>query len=177
MKLSVMLNYAGDVKAMADELGELEKAGLDCVWVAEAYSFDAISMMGYLAARTERVEIGSAIVNVYSRTPTLLAMTFACRPDLWTTMRTDKAERSRTLLILIAGIVLVYWIPWGLRAGPLTLPWQWGVATWLAAFAACRLRGVHRRGTCGSGAKRHTGIARFARRWAFFEPALVKWHS
>ena len=77
MKLSVMLNYAGDVKAMADELGELEKAGLDCVWVAEAYSFDAISMMGYLAAKTERVEIGSAIVNVYSRTPTLMAMTFA----------------------------------------------------------------------------------------------------
>ena len=77
MKLSVMLNYAGDVKGTADELGVLEKAGLDCVWVAEAYSFDAISMMGYLAAKTERLEIGSAIVNVYSRTPTLLAMTFA----------------------------------------------------------------------------------------------------
>jgi F420-dependent oxidoreductase-like protein len=76
MKLSMMLNYAGDVKATADEIGALEKAGLDCVWVAEAYSFDAISMMGYLAASTERVEIGSAIVNVYSRTPTLLAMTF-----------------------------------------------------------------------------------------------------
>lgn len=77
MKLSVMLNYAGDVKATADEISALEKAGIDCVWVAEAYSFDAISMMGYLAASTERVEIGSAIVNVYSRTPTLLAMTFA----------------------------------------------------------------------------------------------------
>ena len=77
MKLSVMLNYAGDVKAMADEVSALEKAGVDCVWVAEAYSFDAISMMGYLAASTERVEIGSAIVNVYSRTATLLAMTFA----------------------------------------------------------------------------------------------------
>ena len=77
MKLSIMLNYAGDVKTTADELGVLEKAGLDCVWVAEAYSFDAISMMGYLAAKTERVEIGSAIVNVYSRTATLMAMTFA----------------------------------------------------------------------------------------------------
>jgi F420-dependent oxidoreductase-like protein len=77
MKLSVMLNYAGDVKQTADELGLLEKAGLDCVWVAEAYSFDAISMMGYLAAKTERMEIGSAIVNVYSRTATLLAMSAA----------------------------------------------------------------------------------------------------
>jgi F420-dependent oxidoreductase-like protein len=72
-----MLNYSGDPKAAADEVGTLEKAGLDCVWVAEAYSFDAISMMGYLAGRTERVEIGSAIVNVYSRTATLMAMTFA----------------------------------------------------------------------------------------------------
>ena len=77
MKLSVMLNYAGDSKGTADEVAALEKAGLDCVWVPEAYSFDAISMMGYLAGRTDRVEIGSAIVNVYSRTATLMAMTFA----------------------------------------------------------------------------------------------------
>jgi F420-dependent oxidoreductase-like protein len=77
MKLSTMLNYSGDVIAAADEVTALEKAGLDCVWVAEAYSFDAVTLMGYLAARTERVEIGSAIVNVYSRTATLLAMTFA----------------------------------------------------------------------------------------------------
>jgi F420-dependent oxidoreductase-like protein len=77
MKLSVMLNYAGDIKGTADEVAALEKVGLDCVWVAEAYSFDAVSMMGYLAAKTERVEIGSAIVNVYSRTATLMAMTFA----------------------------------------------------------------------------------------------------
>ena len=77
MKLSTMLNYSGDVVAAANEVTALERAGLDCVWVAEAYSFDAISMMGYLAAKTERMEIGSAIVNVYSRTATLLAMTFA----------------------------------------------------------------------------------------------------
>jgi F420-dependent oxidoreductase-like protein len=77
VKLSTMLNYSGDVVTAANELTALERAGLDCVWVAEAYSFDAISMMGYLAARTERVEIGSAIVNVYSRTATLLGMTFA----------------------------------------------------------------------------------------------------
>jgi F420-dependent oxidoreductase-like protein len=77
VKLSVMLNYSGDVMAAADEAIELEKAGLDCVWVAEAYSFDAVSMMGYLAGRSDRLEIGSAIVNIFSRTPTLLAMTAA----------------------------------------------------------------------------------------------------
>jgi F420-dependent oxidoreductase-like protein len=72
-----MVNYAGDVKGTVDEVAALEKAGLDTVWIPEAYSFDAVSIMGYLAARTETVEIGSAIVNVYSRTPTLLGMTFA----------------------------------------------------------------------------------------------------
>jgi F420-dependent oxidoreductase-like protein len=77
VKLSVMINYAGDVVGAADEVAALESAGLDAVWVPEAYSFDAISIMGYLAARTSRVEIGSAIINVYSRTPTLLAMTAA----------------------------------------------------------------------------------------------------
>jgi F420-dependent oxidoreductase-like protein len=77
MKLSVMLNYSGDVVASVNEVAQLEKAGIDAVWVPEAYSFDAISIMGYIAAKTERVEIGSAIINTYSRTPTLLAMSAA----------------------------------------------------------------------------------------------------
>ena len=77
MKLSMMLNYSGGFKEAVDKVVELEKAGLDVVWVAEAYSFDAISQVGYLAARTERVEIGTGIVNVYSRTPALMAMTAA----------------------------------------------------------------------------------------------------
>ena len=47
------------------------------VWVAEAYSFDAVSSMGYLAARTETVEIAAGILPIYTRTPTLIAMTAA----------------------------------------------------------------------------------------------------
>jgi F420-dependent oxidoreductase-like protein len=77
MKLSMMVNYAGGFKETAQRVVELEKAGLDQVWVAEAYSYDAISQVGYLAAITERVEIGTGIVNVYSRTPALMAMTAA----------------------------------------------------------------------------------------------------
>lgn len=77
MRLSMQLSYAGGFKESVSRVVELEKAGLDIVWVAEAYSFDAISQMGYLAAKTERVQIGSGIVNVYSRTPALMAMTFA----------------------------------------------------------------------------------------------------
>ncbi len=45
--------------------------------MAEAYGFDSPTLMGYLAARTETVEIGSAILNVYSRTPGALAQTAA----------------------------------------------------------------------------------------------------
>lgn len=77
MKLSTQLPYSDDPVAGAAWVVELEKAGLDVVWVAEAYSYDAVSVMGYLAARTERIEIGSGIVPIYSRTPTLTAMTAA----------------------------------------------------------------------------------------------------
>ena len=50
-----MLSYAGGFKESAAQVRELEQAGLDLVWVAEAYGFDAPSLLGYLAALTERV--------------------------------------------------------------------------------------------------------------------------
>jgi F420-dependent oxidoreductase-like protein len=71
------LSYAGGLKESAAQAAELEAAGLDMVWVAEAYGFDGVSLMGYLAAVTERLEIGAAILPIYTRTPTLLAMTAA----------------------------------------------------------------------------------------------------
>src|ERR1700761_6595328 len=77
MKIATMLSYAGGFKESARRVAEMEKAGLDLVWVAEAYGFDAPSLMGYLAALTETVEIGSGILPIYTRTPTLLAMTAA----------------------------------------------------------------------------------------------------
>jgi F420-dependent oxidoreductase-like protein len=77
MLLSTQLQYGDDPVRNAESVVEMERAGLDVVWVAEAYSFDAVSLMGYLAARTERVQIGSGILPVYTRTPTLTAMTAA----------------------------------------------------------------------------------------------------
>ncbi|MGK2948230.1 MAG: LLM class flavin-dependent oxidoreductase, partial [Acidimicrobiales bacterium] len=77
MKLSTQLNYAGGIKEAAEQVIAMEQGGLDQIWVAEAYSFDAVSTMGYLAARTERVQIASGILPIYTRTPTLLAMTAA----------------------------------------------------------------------------------------------------
>src|SRR3954454_13604320 len=69
--------YAGNPREAADQVAGLERAGLDTVWVAEAYGFDSPTLMGYLAAKTETVEIGAAILNVYSRTPGALAQTGA----------------------------------------------------------------------------------------------------
>nr|WP_062342703.1 LLM class F420-dependent oxidoreductase [Herbidospora sakaeratensis] len=77
MRIGMALSYSGGFKETVAELADYEKAGLDIVYVAEAYSFDAVSQMGYIAARTERLEIASGILPVYSRTPALLAMTAA----------------------------------------------------------------------------------------------------
>ncbi|MGC4108860.1 MAG: LLM class F420-dependent oxidoreductase [Nocardioides sp.] len=77
MKLSTQLMYAGNPREAADQVRALEEAGLDTVWVAEAYGFDSPTLMGYLAAKTERIEIGSAILNIYSRTPGALLQTAA----------------------------------------------------------------------------------------------------
>ncbi|HEY5267287.1 MAG TPA: LLM class F420-dependent oxidoreductase [Acidimicrobiales bacterium] len=77
MKITTMMSYSGGFKQAARDVVDLEKAGLDLVWVAEAYGFDGPSLMGYLAALTDRVEIGAAILPIYTRTPTLIAMTAA----------------------------------------------------------------------------------------------------
>ena len=77
MRLSYTLDYTKDVVALTPTILDLEKAGLDLLWLQEAYSFDAVSAIGYLAAKTERVEIGTGILNVYSRTAALMAMTAA----------------------------------------------------------------------------------------------------
>ena len=77
MKISTFLSYAAGFRKAAADVVEFEKAGLDLVWVAEAYGLDGPSLMGYIAALTERVEIGSAILPIYTRTPTLIAMTAA----------------------------------------------------------------------------------------------------
>jgi len=77
MKLSTQLAYSGNPRVAADQVVALEKAGLDQLWVAEAYGFDSVSLLGYLAAKTERVELCAGILNVYSRTPGALLQTAA----------------------------------------------------------------------------------------------------
>src|SRR5699024_83655 len=77
MRIGVQLGYSGGFKESVDQVVELEKIGADIVMVAEAYSYDAISQLGYLAAKTSTIELGSGVVPIYIRTPSLLAMTAA----------------------------------------------------------------------------------------------------
>lgn len=77
MRIGLSINYAGGFKDVAAEVADLENAGLDIVFVPEAYSFDAVSALGYLAASTQRVELASGILQLHTRTPTLTAMTAA----------------------------------------------------------------------------------------------------
>ena len=82
MKFGMQIDYAGGFAESAAKVAEFEKAGLDIAWVAEAYGFDAPTFMGYLAAKTESITIGAGILPIYTRTPTLMAMTAASMDTL-----------------------------------------------------------------------------------------------
>jgi F420-dependent oxidoreductase-like protein len=77
MRVGMPIAYAGGFTETVEQLGDYEKAGLDIVFLPEAYSFDSVSQLGYVAAKTTTLELGADILNVYSRTPALLAMTAA----------------------------------------------------------------------------------------------------
>jgi F420-dependent oxidoreductase-like protein len=77
MRVGMLLNYAGGFTETVTELSDFERAGLEIVFVPEAYSFDAVSQLGFIAARTTTLEIASGILPIYSRTPALTAMTAA----------------------------------------------------------------------------------------------------
>ncbi|MGI9822524.1 LLM class F420-dependent oxidoreductase [Agromyces sp. Marseille-Q5079] len=77
MRVGMFLNYAGGFREVADEVVELERAGVDLIAMPEAYSFDAVSQLGFLAARTSTITLASGILQLYTRTPSLTAMTAA----------------------------------------------------------------------------------------------------
>src|SRR5438094_8791182 len=79
MKLGLNLPYEGSLAfPEAVELAQRAEAlGFESVWMPEAYGTDAVSILGALAARTQRIRLGTGIVNVFSRTPALLAQTAA----------------------------------------------------------------------------------------------------
>ena len=85
MKLGVHLGYWGlgltadDQKAIVQEA---ERLGFDSVWTAEAYGSDAATILGWLAAVTEKIHLGSAIFQMPGRSPAMTAMTAATLDQL-----------------------------------------------------------------------------------------------
>ncbi len=76
MKLGLMLGYSGArLDLPVDLVKEAESLGYDSVWMAEAWGNDACTPLGYLAAVTERIKLGTAIMQVPARTPANAAMT------------------------------------------------------------------------------------------------------
>ena len=56
---------------------QADRAGLDSVWVAEAWGQDVVSVLGHLSAITERIDLGSGLMQIPARTPAMTAMTAA----------------------------------------------------------------------------------------------------
>ena len=89
MKLGAMVGMRDDPDAFAARAKRLEDVGVEYLWTGEAYSADAVSTMGFLAAVTKKAQIGSSILPLYTRTPTVLAMT---------AVGIDKLSRGRCIL-------------------------------------------------------------------------------
>jgi F420-dependent oxidoreductase-like protein len=77
MRLAAMIPHHADPRSAAQLARSYEQAGVDLLTVPEAYGFDAVSWLGYLAAVTERSQLMAQILPIYSRTPALTAMTAA----------------------------------------------------------------------------------------------------
>ena len=77
LKLGLNLGYWG-IGPQGDEAVEIvqaaEKAGFDSVWAAESYGSDAVSVLAYMAAKTEKIQLGAAILQVPARAPAAAAM-------------------------------------------------------------------------------------------------------
>jgi F420-dependent oxidoreductase-like protein len=75
MKLGLMLGYSGaEMKLPVELVQRAEALGFDSVWTAEAYGSDATSPLAYLAAVTTRIRLGTSIMQLAGRTPTMAAM-------------------------------------------------------------------------------------------------------
>lgn len=76
MKLGLFIGYAGaSVPDHTALVKEAERLGYDSVWAAEAYGNDAVTVLSWMAARTEHIKVASGILQMPARTPAMTAMT------------------------------------------------------------------------------------------------------
>lgn len=83
-KISIGINWQGalDYKASLERVQIADEAGVHSAWVPEAWGRDAFTILTLLADRTKKIQLGTAIVNTYSRTPAALAQHFATLDEL-----------------------------------------------------------------------------------------------
>ena len=76
MRLGLVTGYSDAQMGLPmDAILEAEKSGFDSVWTAEAYGSDAIVPLAWIAARTSKIKLGTGIMQMPARTPTMTAMT------------------------------------------------------------------------------------------------------
>ena len=64
-----------DWDALVDYTMAADRMGVDQAWSAEAWGMDAIVPLAYIAAKTERIKLGTGIMQISSRVPSMIAMT------------------------------------------------------------------------------------------------------
>jgi F420-dependent oxidoreductase-like protein len=76
MRLGINIGYSGaTMGAVLPMVEQADRVGIDSVWAAEAYGSDCVTVLSYIAAKTERIKVGSAIMQMPARTPANAAMT------------------------------------------------------------------------------------------------------
>ncbi|MVU77703.1 LLM class flavin-dependent oxidoreductase [Nocardia sp. ET3-3] len=82
MRTATTVEFSRDTQQVVAFVREAETMGLDLCWVAEAWGSDAPSALGYLAARTERILLGSGIIQLGTRSPVAIAQAALTLADL-----------------------------------------------------------------------------------------------
>ena len=77
MKTSITIGgYArNDIKGTVEFVRQAEKLGVERVWSAEAWGQDAVTSLAFLAAQTDRIGLGTGIMQISARVPSMIAMT------------------------------------------------------------------------------------------------------
>ena len=83
-KVSISFNWQGpmDYDQALARVRLADEAGVDTAWVAEAWGRDCFTILALMARETRRMQLGTGIVNTYSRTPAALAQHFATLDEL-----------------------------------------------------------------------------------------------
>ncbi|MBE0608110.1 MAG: LLM class flavin-dependent oxidoreductase [Dehalococcoidia bacterium] len=75
MRIAIGFGGGPDWARAAAFVQEAEKLGVDFCWTAETWGFDAATPIGYLAGKTEKIQLGTGIMQLGSRSPAMLGMT------------------------------------------------------------------------------------------------------